>query len=404
MLSIFIKDDETMMTVKDLWQLSITKNFSVAAGNNALHKTIESVEILDFEFVKGVSPVRDTIFNPNSLVLSSLLFAKKSPELLMDTIKKLMELKVSALAYKPVIFKELPQDVLDYANEQGFPILRFGGDEFFEDIIIEVTQYRKEKHHEHILEKTIHHFIKEEVTEGCIQSFLQQINKTFEKYVSVASLHVKDSEANQWMEPFFQFASFLKAGVICKYRQGVFVFFTDKHQQHGLEKMIDDWLGLMAISHEDVIIGYSRVHLSDTKLHLAVREAHYASVFARIGMKSVCHYEQLASERILIELYRKDVNFAKNYVKSYLGEVLDNDELLDTAVTFVLKKGNVKEVAAIHFCHPNTIRYRMTKVRQLIDVSSNEYVFYEHLSMAIKLYLLDKEMERYHSELEIVQK
>ncbi len=393
-----------MMTVKDLWQVYITKNFSVVAGDNALHKPIESVEILDFEFVKGISPVRDTIFNPNSLVLSSLLFAKKNPELLLNTIKKLIELNVSALAYKPVIFSEFPQEVLDYANDKAFPILRFGGDEFFEDIILEVLDYMKEKNHTLYLEKMMERFIIEKIQEEQINGFIKQMNKPFEKYVAVATIRLTDSENDRWMESFLQFSSFLKTGIVCKYRRSIFILFSNKNEQFHLDTMLNDWMDFFKLPKENLIISYSQVHQTKTGLHLAVRESFYTNFLAEMEGQSVFHYEQLGSEKILIELYRRDAQFANDYVKSYLGEVLDNGELLDTATTFVMKKGNVKEIAAAHFCHPNTIRYRLTKIRQLVDASSNENVFYEHISMGIKLYLLDRSIKKFTTHLEFVQK
>ncbi|MDQ6598042.1 helix-turn-helix domain-containing protein [Bacillus salipaludis] len=82
----------------------------------------------------------------------------------------------------------------------------------------------------------------------------------------------------------------------------------------------------------------------------------------------------------------------KEYLGPLLSEKTDKD-LLQTAITFVLKQGNVKEIAEAHYCHPNTIRYRMTKIRQLIEPFDNEFVFYENLSAAVKLYLLHKTIE-----------
>lgn len=49
-------------------------------------------------------------------------------------------------------------------------------------------------------------------------------------------------------------------------------------------------------------------------------------------------------------------------------------------------------MAVAHFCHPNTIRYRMAKIRQLLAPMENEYVFYERLAAAVKLYLLHSKM------------
>lgn len=52
--------------------------------------------------------MREETFDPHSLVLSSLLFANKKPEILIEIIEELIKFNVSALAYKAVIFKDLP--------------------------------------------------------------------------------------------------------------------------------------------------------------------------------------------------------------------------------------------------------------------------------------------------------
>lgn len=385
-----------MMTVKNFLQLSVTKDFSVVAGGNALHRSVQSVEILDFEFAAGIQQVRDTAFSPHSIVLSSLLFANEKPERLIEMVKKLMELKVSALAYKPVIFKDLPDEVILFANEHDFPILRFGGDEFFEEIILEAMDQMKQRANKLFLENTMRSLIEEEVSEKQIHSFLQQMNKPFEKYVYTANLQMKQAEGSQWMDAFFKFESFLKSGMICTYKQSIFILLTDKYQQLQFEKILKEWTALYAIPTDGLVIGYGQVYSTYTDIHLAVREAYYARIIAEIEMKPSCHYEQLATDRLLIELYRKDAEFANHYVNMYLGVLLEekaDPDLLNTAVTFVLKKGNVKETASAHYCHPNTIRYRMAKIRQLIEPFDNELVFYEHLSAAVKLYLWHKAIE-----------
>ncbi|MFD2131220.1 PucR family transcriptional regulator [Pseudogracilibacillus auburnensis] len=387
-----------MMTMKDLWQIPITKHFTVVAGKNALCKKIESVEILDFEFATGIEHARETIFNPNSLVLSSLLFANQHPELLLETIKKLIELRVSALAYKPVIFKELPDEIIAYANEKGFPILRFGGDEFFETVIMEVMEHIKERKHETFLTEMVHSFLEEEVTEEQIHSYVQQMNRPLDKYICVANLQRKNLSDDKWMD------SFLKLGIVCHYRNSLFLIYSDKHQHIQFEKALTDHMDFYHIPSEEWTIGYSETHVSHTGLHLAVREAYYSCALAMIEMKSVCHYEQLTSERILFEFYRNDPPFARNYMNKYLHKLLKNQELLHTAISFILKNGNVKEVAGALFCHSNTIRYRLSKIQQMIDPSSNELAFYEHLSQAVKLYLLDQQVGRMSNDLDSVQK
>ncbi|MFJ7648638.1 PucR family transcriptional regulator [Lysinibacillus sp. NPDC097279] len=379
------------MNVKNFLQLPITKDFTVVAGSNGLHKPVQNVEILDFEFSPDIETVRETIFTPNSVILSSLLFAKQQPEYLLNAVKSLIQLKASALAYKPVIYNDLPEEVIALANAHHFPILRFGGDEFFEKIILETMAYAKTQDYTFFLETIMKRLINEEVSDEQITSFLQQLNKPFEKYLFVANLQMQSLTNPQWMQPFLQLEPLLKSGVICKYKNSIFILVTNQSEQFQFEKFLNEWLTLYDISTDKLIVGYSQVHATQTEFHLAVREAYFARIMAEIELTPTCHYKHLGSDILLLELHRKDPQFARNYVNGYLGPLLDEKadaDLINTAITYISKKGNIKEVAVAHFCHPNTIRYRMTKIRQLVAPLDNDYVFYERLSAAVKLYLL----------------
>jgi len=383
------------MNVENFLQLPITKDFTVVAGRNGLHKSVQNVEILDFEFSPDIQTVRDTIFTPNSVVLSSLLFAKQQPEYLLNAVKNLIELGASALAYKPVIYEDLPEEVLMHADENNFPILRFGGDEFFEKIILETMAYAKTQDYSFFLETMMRRLIEEDIPDEQIKSFLQQINKPFDKYVFVANIQVQEYADSKWMQPLFQLESLMKSGMICPYKKSLFILFTHSSEQFQFEKFLNEWLVMYAISTESMTFGYSGCHVTQQELSIAVREAYYARIMAEIEAIPSRHYKTLASDCLLIELHRKDTKFAMNYVNSYLGPLLEekaDPDLIKTAITYVIKKGNIKEVAVAHFCHPNTIRYRMAKIRQLLAPMDNEYVFYERLAAAVKLYLLHSKM------------
>ncbi|AVK82347.1 PucR family transcriptional regulator [Lysinibacillus sp. B2A1] len=383
------------MNVENFLQLPITKDFTVVAGHNGLHKSVQNVEILDFEFSPDIHTVRDTIFTPNSVVLSSLLFAKQQPEYLLNAVKNLIELGASALAYKPVIFKDLPEEVIMFADENNFPILRFGGDEFFEKIILETMAYAKTQDYSFFLETMMKRLIEEDIPDEQIKSFLQQINKPFDKYVFVANIQVQEYTDSQWMQPLFQLEPLMKSGMICSYKKSLFILFTHSSEQFQFKKFLNEWLVMYAISTESLTFGYSSCHVTQQELSIAVREAYYARIMAEIEGIPSRHYETLASDCLLIELHRKDAKFAMDYVYSYLGPLLEkkaDPDLIKTAITYVAKKGNIKEVAIAHFCHPNTIRYRMAKIRQLLAPIDNEYVFYERLAAAVKLYLLHSNM------------
>lgn len=383
------------MNVEKFLQLPITKDFTVIAGHNGLNKAVQNVEILDFEFSPDIHHVRDTIFTPNSVVLSSLLFAKQKPEYLFNAVKNLIELGASALAYKPVIFKELPEEVLSYAEQHNFPILRFGGDEFFEKIILETMAYAKTQDYSYFLETILRRLMEEDVTQEQIKSILQQLNKPFEKYVFIANLRASDPIHQSWMQSFHSLEPLLKSGLICSYKKSLFIIMTHSSQQFQFERVLREWLALYAIPTDTITFGYSSCYDTQTGFPIALREAFFANIFAEIDMLPSCHYKNLASDCLLIELYRKDSVFAMDYVTSFLAPLLDkkaDPDLMETAITYIIKKGNIKEVAVAQFCHPNTIRYRMAKIRQLVAPIDNDYVFYERLATAVKLYLLHSKM------------
>lgn len=378
-----------VMTIENFLQLPITTNFKVVAGERYLKRPMQNVEILDFEFMEGFEVNRHTMFSEASLVLSSLLFAKDDEQALFRMIDELTELKVSCFAFKPVIYTELPPEVLHYAESKKLPILMFGGDEFFEDIIFQAMDYRNKTAQIEFLESTIASLMENKLAANQQQSLIKQMNRSFEEYIMVMNIK-SERIAN---ENLFRFEPFLRKGLICRYEQSIFIIMT--HQQYNFDfleqaTMIKQLLNTSSLSD---FIGYSQIHKTSENFATALHESYYASIFAEINSEKDCRYSELKNDQLLIENYRNNSHFTMNYVTTYLAKIIDDigdNNLLNTAITYILTGGNIKETADLHFCHQNTIRYRMTKIRQLIDERATDFQFYEHLSVAIKLYLLHK--------------
>ena len=121
------------LTVKDLFDLNIMKNFKLIAGAGGLDRPITRTEILDFEFVQGVGMNRDRIFEGESIAISSLLFAKDNPDMILDTVMRLYELNVSCFAYKPVFINAF----LEHMNAEGEARL--------EDVVQEFARFYEDR-------------------------------------------------------------------------------------------------------------------------------------------------------------------------------------------------------------------------------------------------------------------
>ena len=154
---------EKAMKLRDVMKLPELSGFRLISGDAGLDKEVFSTEIIDFEFASGIDFSREEMFYGSSLGLSSLMFAKDEPELLLDAVKQLDNMGVTCLCYKPIFFKELPQEVLEYSEKNNFPVYEITDDAFFEDIVLAVrkeagmdlTETEVEDYLDHILKKEL---------------------------------------------------------------------------------------------------------------------------------------------------------------------------------------------------------------------------------------------------------
>ncbi len=385
------------VTIKDVLNLEILQNFKVVAGEKGLERAITSTEILDFEFMQEGQKYRENSFIGDSLVLSSLLFAKDDPSLVLLTIKKLIGQNVQALAYKPVFFDELPEEAIAYANERNFPILKFSHDEFFEEIIFSIKDLVERDDIVLQTETLFSDMIRREFSDNEAEQILEKINPLLRPVKVVLCIKVKDMDSRQ-------VSAFLKgAKPDKKLRSRTFVgkladrFFAvlsqDEMNSSRLRAQFDDVKIAYGLMGKELIVGVSAPLMAGENLDRAVREAFWSEKVAEIEKLPVKFYEKSGIYRLLIP--NMHCGATVKYMKSYLAPLFyeeDKDgELLRTAIEYILAKGDTIETAERLYCHKNTIRYRIGKLQEKLDSESNEKEFYQNLSAAIKIYLLTNE-------------
>ena len=105
------------LTVKDIIQLEGLRNMKPIAGLGGLNRQVVTIGIADHEFASFADPSERDVFEPNSIVLTSLLFAKDEPEQILSAVEYFYQTSAAAFAYKVSVFDELPQEVMDFAND-----------------------------------------------------------------------------------------------------------------------------------------------------------------------------------------------------------------------------------------------------------------------------------------------
>ncbi len=380
------------LTVKDLFDIPIFKNFKLLAGAGGLSRPIAKTDILDFEFVQGANMSRDEILDEHSLVLTSLLFAKDDHSLILDALKKMLALNVACMAYKPALVRDLPKEALDFADAHNFPIFQFGGDEFFEDIIFEVNRALTEGDDIFELEKDLSKILDGDLTPKEEFKIAKKINPNFKKYMKVVAIkdsrHSGENDLVALVKKMSSMDKLCKKAALCKFRDQCFIILSqDTVNEDRFKALLADILFALQINQDDICCGASSVHISADGFGKAIREAFWACNVAELENAPMRNYRDIGIYRLIVpEIHSKNV---RDYMYEYLAPLWnDKQELLDTACTYILARGDLELTCAKLFCHKNTVRYRLAKLHEILDPGSNDKEFQENLSIAIRIYML----------------
>lgn len=406
------------LTVRDLFDIPIMKNFKLIAGEKGLNRPVMLTETLDFEFTKGISMPRSTLFTGKSLILTSLLFAKDDPRQILEAVKGLFALDVSCMAYKKVIYHSLPQEVIDFADEKGFPILEFGGDEFFEDIIFSINRELRDGEDIASLERDLARILDQEASPREELKIRKKINPGFKRFiraVSVKDLSLKSEEAIvKMVGKMASLERISKKAALCKFRDTYFIFLSqDTDEIFRFRALLADIFAALSIDESKIHCGVSAVLPISEDFGKVVREAFWACNVAVMENDPARYYDNIGIYRLIIpEIHSKNIlNYMREYL-SPLGDVTpvqgisgragreegllpvpvqgEKNVLLETACVYILSKGDLDETAAKLFCHKNTARYRLSKLHEILDPYSNDKEFHENLSIAVRIYMLSQ--------------
>lgn len=383
------------LKISMLSKLETTKNFKLVAGAGGLEKTIDCTEILDFEFDdEGQNYRKKRAFDGNSLVLTSFIYAKGRPDLVVDSIKKLIKCDVHALAYKPVVFKTLPKEALEIADAMNFPIFVFENDVYMENIILEINSANLKDHSESIKSLILESVIKGSREETPI---INQIMNERYCYASVLCIGVKDVKSIEEKLKFSIVGQYIKRHVfIGLYNERLIIVIAQEENNRELfintiyeiASFYNLSLEMISEAHK----GWSRIDSDTECITDLIREAYWAEKIAKIEDEKVKYYENVGIYKLIAHHSgdKETLNFAYNYLKPILEEDGKDNELLQTGIAYVFAGGDANQAANKLFCHKNTIRYRINKIQEKLDPVATEADFFTNLTTAIKIYLLNR--------------
>ncbi len=394
------------MKLRDVMKLSELSGFRLIAGKGGLDREVNACEIIDFEFADGIEFSREEMFYGNSIGLTSLMFARYDSSMILDAVKQLDSMGVACLSYKPIFFKELPEEVLAYSEANGFPIYEITDDAFFEDIVLAVKKEAGLDMTEKEVEEAFEKVLKDSIPDNECARLMHMVLPKTGKYLQAVCFEGNETKTS--VDPFdrdhmVRYSRRLSLDpryadrvTLERFRQGGLVFLARNDETGSdMDVLLKDTAIATGLPLEEAVAGMSDIVGRDD-FDRAVREAFWAMRAASLNSSRVMKYRDMGVYRLLAPQMSSETlaKSAKNFLEPLLGtEDADLRTLLVTAKEYVISGFDLNETAEKLFCHKNTVRYRVRRIHELLGDALDEENFRESLALSVRVLLLEGELK-----------
>ena len=376
------------LTVRDIPGLPGLDSLKLLSGAGGLNNKVVTAGIADYEFAPDAEFRDTTDFVKDSFVITSLLFAYNNPGIIIDAVKSLYNCGVSAIACKDVIFDSLPDEVLQFSDENNLPIYSFGKELYFENIIFEVMAALHTDDDASLNADNIQDMINSYLSAQEVTAICYGISLELKRYITVAYIKYTDDapmNADRIYMSLSRNRSLKDKILTCGFGNGLFIIITsskDDISSHDL--ILKESLESLPVDTCKLAVSLSDVHIAFEHLDLGFKESYYCHCASEAEKKDFRYYSDIGIYKLITPLIKSP--YVLKFSEDYLRGIKDRSEYYSTVLSYSRNHGDFTAVSAEMNCHTNTIRYRISKAKALAgqpDIADTE--FYRNVSVAVAI-------------------
>ena len=374
------------ITVNNVLTLPSFRNASVLAGADSLDNEILQVSIAD-------SPITEmdyVVAQKGDFYLSGFYFAKDSLESMYEFFDTLTATKAGGLCLLDEYIKELPDEIREYCDDHHIPVLLVSTDIPYASMIKEIMELLIFDGQNTLLMKKITSLINGTLDDRHKLLTLKEINPHFQGFLSAVYMILPAESEKATRTAVIDFFKRRVDSYALEYEGGLLglISYNDASQGAAEEK-IDYYIRNISAICPDALIGVGRcsnrlVHAGDS-----INQAISASE-AGLNRKSenkVTYYNDLGILKLLLLLAGHQE--LEDFCREILDPIKEYDEknglqLFETMCEFLEQKRDCKATAKKLFVHENTVRYRIGKVKEILEARNPSDDFCESFSIALK--------------------
>lgn len=277
--------------------------------------------------------------------------------------------------------KEIPQKLLDYCDEKGFPLFSMPWEIHSIDLMQEIGNMIA---NDNLNTKSVEKYFYKAIFEKKDFDASQIKNTVFRdtKEFMIILIELKEELFNDDMMKIkryveYTFCSHLNIKqneYVCLIHNHRIIFILKDSGFYEIQEIFNS-------SKADRFFKDSKVAVSDAATSVIKLSEIYKHAEAALEIKAapekINFYDDLGIYKILIDVSNKDI--LKNFYKEKLGkletmEEAKHEDFLHTLDLYLRTGGNILKVAQLNHAHRNTIIYRINKMQELIcaDFSNGE--------------------------------
>ena len=376
-----------MIHIKELFWLQNIHRLRLIAGQDGLERTVTEAVLFEYD----PSRVQLPDFYRGDLVVTTLAYARGDAKLVAHSLQALMNQGIAGLMVKTAYFSELPQAVITLANRLGTPVFLFD-DTYIEEVILQVTDLIRGKRHFAGFEQDVDALMRGDLTEEQTRERARRIDPLGQSSYRIYAVSPKERMITLDDKLYALMETDADAAHRCTFIEWRRMMLALCREEDGLSAQealtrFGDLLTRAGVDRQSVVIGQSDLREARAQMGASLCEAVYAARAAKL-----CGKAELAAHELGLYAYLFPMSenpFVCDRCRRVLSAIREYDaqnhtNLEQTALVYVKENMEIAAAAKVLFQHPNTVRYRLSKIQRIIGMEDDP-LFAPMLSLTVSL-------------------
>lgn len=376
-----------MIHIKELFRLQNIHRLRLIAGQDGLERTVTEAVLFEYD----PSRVQLPDFYRGDLVVTTLAYARGDAKLVAHSLQALMNQGIAGLMVKTAYFSELPQAVITLANRLGTPVFLFD-DTYIEEVILQVTDLIRGKRHFAGFEQDVDALMRGDLTEEQTRERARRIDPLGQSSYRIYAVSPKERMITLDDKLYALMETDADAAHRCTFIEWRRMMLALCREEDGLSAQealtrFGDLLTRAGVDRQFVVIGQSDLREARAQMGASLCEAVYAARAAKL-----CGKAELAAHELGLYAYLFPMSenpFVCDRCRRVLSAIREYDaqnhtNLEQTALVYVKENMEIAAAAKVLFQHPNTVRYRLSKIQRIIGMEDDP-LFAPMLSLTVSL-------------------